>query len=602
MKKTLSILLALVLMLSLLAGCGGQSSTETPNQGGEQPSQGNEQPQEQTFEKIFRYSATSDPSNINPFNNDTSILDYVNARLYRYVPDDSAGGELTRTKTEPDMAAKEPYTKPGDDYTWYIELRDDLKWSNGEPINADTFLYSWKMGLDPKIVYGNCVNIARNFCEIENAYEYYTQESTGVKVDWEDVGFKKADDLTIAVKMTQRYTPLEVMQQFQMRYTGPIYQPLYDASFNADHSENTYGNSKDNFMGCGMFTLDSWTQGAERVLSKNPLYCHADEIKLDGIYVRVVADDATALELFKAGEVDYLSLGTSSYDVYAEDPRTIALPNSNVRGIEINITHPTKTYLGNNNFKKALYYATNREALASLTHSMAAPYFLPTTYIVPSTGQSLRERPEFQEYLPANNGFDPELAKQLFKKAQEETGFTKATLEIMYNESISNLRLIAEYLQSSWTEIFGSDVIEVKPLAMQFSQATTLMRASREAPTDKWDLCIGSWNLTAAAFYANRKFERYTSTNQSRFCYYANDVIDKYYPLSVSEEYRLDESKWLEAVRLMDKSVIDDVTQLTLVQDMAYHIFTDRCIRPCKTSITNEGFCFHHFDLSAPAN
>ncbi len=68
--------------------------------------------------------------------------------LYRKVPNEDG----TAAIIIPDLAAKEPYLVDDDGYVWRIELREDAKWQNGDPINADTFIYSFKMLLDPNLV------------------------------------------------------------------------------------------------------------------------------------------------------------------------------------------------------------------------------------------------------------------------------------------------------------------------------------------------------------------------------------------------------------------------------------------------------------------
>jgi oligopeptide transport system substrate-binding protein len=601
MKKAISLILAMILALGMLAGCGDQGSTQ-PSQGSDQPSQGSEaqQPEQQQpeFEKIFRYADTSSTQNCNPFNNNTSIVDYLQAKLYNYYGVENAATGTTKTVIRPELAAKEPYTKDGDDYTWYIELRQDLKWANGDPINADDFIYSWQEALNPNVKYSATSSLAENQIAIENALDYYKQEPGSNAVKWEDVGLKKIDDYTLMVKCTQRYTAENVMRHFQMRYTSLVYKPIYEQCFNADKTENTYATSADTIMSCGPFELSSWTVGAERVFKKNPNYVYADEIKLDGMHVRVVSDDATALELFKAGEIAYLSLGTSSYEVYAEDPRTISGPGTTVRGIEFNFTHPTKKYLDDVRFRQALYFATDRDTIAKMTNNIAAPYFLPTVYSMSSDGTMLRDMDYAKSYLPANNGFDKEKAKALFDEIYNEYG--KIEVRLVYNEAVSALRLTSEYLQSSWEELFGKDRFSVQVIAMNNSEAVKQMRYAwqNEGGTDSWELCWGAWDLSAAVVSANRKFERYTSYNSNRFTAYHNDFIDEAYKQSITEEYRLDEDKLVKITLDMEKSLIENVDQLPVFQAQAFYIFSDRCVRPTKTRLNFVGFQFERFDLT----
>ncbi|MEA4920088.1 MAG: ABC transporter substrate-binding protein [Clostridiaceae bacterium] len=590
MKKAISILLMLALVFPAMAGC----QQSNPTQGGETQSQTG-QPVK-TEKKIFRYSDTATVSNISPFEGNTSIIDYVQAKLYRYMPKDVDGKDTSVTMIEPELAANEPYTEDG--YTWYIDLDKNAKWANGEPINADTFMYSWKMALDPVLLYSATSGLAKNVIEIKNAYAYYTQASTGAKVAWEDVGLKKVDDDTLAVTATQKYTAKQVMQHFQMRYTSVVYEPLFESGMDAGRLSTNYGTEVQYFMSCGPFNLTSWTKGAERVFERNDNYIKADEIKLDGMYVRVVPDDATQLQLFQAGELDYMALGTSSYEVYGQDPRTIAYDSAVIRGIEMNFDNPDKPYLGNLNFRKALYYGVDRETVAKLSNYKPACYFLPANYSLSADGTPLRDLPAAKTYLPDNNGYDPELAKQYFEKALQETGVSKVSLNLIYNEAVGALRSSSEYLQSSLTELFGADRFELTVTAMNNTEAVKLMRTAQNGPTNGWDLCWGAWDLTAATISANRKFEPYTSKDSRRFAPYHNDELDRLYALSITEEYRLDEQKLIDITLQMEKSLLQNVDQIPVFQQTAYYLFSDRVIKPSKTRINFVAFCFEHCDIA----
>ncbi len=602
MKKYLSILLALVLILSM-AACGDSNTGNAPAENPPEQSKPEEpQPQEPSFEKILRFISTTATTSANPFNNNGDVTDWIQGKLYQWSGEDREGLAQTASIIIPEMAAKEPYTKDGDPYTWYIELRNDLQWANGEKITADDYMFTWKTALDPKIMatYSSTANIAKNIIEIENAVAYYKQAAADTDVKWEDVGFKKIDDYTITLKCTQKYTSQEVMKHFQNRYCNLIYRPLWEANLSADGTSSDYGTSADKIMSCGAFVIDSWTPGAEVKYKKNPLFCGADRIKLDGAYCRVVTDDNTALELFQSGQIDYLALGTSSFEVYSEDPRTDKSHQGFVRSIQININNPDKPYLANVNFRRALYYATNRDMAAQLSHWTPAPYFLSLCYSMSTDGTPFRELPESKAYIPANNGYDPDLAREYFNKAMEETGWNgKVSLNLYYAEGTSGLKLISEYLINSWQEVFGADKFELTVTAAQQSAYSSLLRESKNAEgTNKWDLAWLSWNLGAAKISANNKFERYTSWTGTGFTKYANDVVDELYPQSITDEIRLDQEKLIAMTQEMEKSVIENVTELDVCEQVTYTIFSDRCIRPFKTCLLYNSYDYMRFDLA----
>ncbi|MDP4121369.1 MAG: ABC transporter substrate-binding protein, partial [Bacillota bacterium] len=100
--------------------------------------------------KVLNYPLTSAPTTMNAHVTeqvDTNVIDLVQGNLYRWVPS-SDGSKATLA---PDLAAGEP-TVSADGLTWTIKIDPNAKWSNGDPINADTFIYSWKMALDPALL------------------------------------------------------------------------------------------------------------------------------------------------------------------------------------------------------------------------------------------------------------------------------------------------------------------------------------------------------------------------------------------------------------------------------------------------------------------
>ncbi|MFI3226970.1 MAG: ABC transporter substrate-binding protein [Clostridia bacterium] len=579
MKKIVSLLLATSMTLALLTACSsGSSSTSSETSSTSSTSSSSEattaETTTETGDNIFKWATATNPSNVCPYENYTEAIDYIQGKLYRYIPSES--GETV--SLVPDLAIGEPTTEDG--YTWIISIDPNAKWANGEAITADTFMYSWEMALDPVLLNPAASGLAKNIITVENAYEYYTQESTGVEVAWEDVGFKKIDDYTLSVTATDLHSSLEVQQHFQMRHTGPVYEELFEAGMDAGRTSTNYGTEAEYHMSSGPYILDSWTKDTELIYVKNENYAHADEITLDGMITRIVSDEATQLQLYQNGDVDFITLGSNGYDLYSEDPATIAYSTSTVREIEFNFENPDKPYLNNLNFRKAMYYAIDRETIGKLTNYVPACYFIPTSYSTSADGTSFRDLPEAQEYIPDNYGYDPELALYYFDLALEETGVDSVSLNLIYNEAVSATRVASESIQSSLTNLFGADRFEMSITAMNNSEAVSLMRTAQNGPTNGWDLCWGGWSLTAAEYSANKKFEVYTTYDTRRFTNYPNTEIDELFALSTTAEYRMDLEKMTDVVLQMEESFLNDVDSLPVFQQVSWYRFSDRVVLP----------------------
>ena len=203
MKKMLALVLAIVMVVGVLAGCKPASNTEptvTP-----------------AVFKQAEYNTTTNvmPSNWNEFtyadNNDTQIMSYIGSSFFeydykfendvKYNPDGSInkagivpGAYTTNysaaTKMEDVTSvvdAKWGYTdeqKAQGGYAWKITLRDDLKWDDGTPIKAADFVYSMKELLDPAFMNFRA-NTYYDTLRIKNSKAYFFQNQEGT---YESVG------------------------------------------------------------------------------------------------------------------------------------------------------------------------------------------------------------------------------------------------------------------------------------------------------------------------------------------------------------------------------------------------------------------------------
>ena len=84
---------------------------------------------------------------------------------------------------------------------WHIKIRENAKWENGDAIDVDDVIYSFKMCLDPIMVNSRASQLASDYITITKASDYSLQGNAGT-VAWEDVGIKKADDYTLSSSWT----------------------------------------------------------------------------------------------------------------------------------------------------------------------------------------------------------------------------------------------------------------------------------------------------------------------------------------------------------------------------------------------------------------
>ena len=169
--------------------------------------------------------------------------------------------------------------------TWEFKIREEAKWHNGDPINADTLVYSYKMQIDPVLV-NKMANFLYDYSiTIVNGEAYFNGEC-----DWEDVGIKKIDDYTMQIITVGEPTLNDFCSHFTDRSCYPVHEATYEAGMNADRTETTFGTDLDSYVGCGPYFFDSWTRDSVQVYKKNPDHWLADYFNYDEVQVRIVPE------------------------------------------------------------------------------------------------------------------------------------------------------------------------------------------------------------------------------------------------------------------------------------------------------------------------
>ena len=184
MKKIVALLLAMILVIGVLAACSPSAPAQTTPDPAPTEDPGTGAPAETTApvdesaeptKKIYYSVLSSDHSSLNFLDNvDTpveNVATYCMSYLYRQYPNEEGNGYIWIC----DIAAEEPIQV--DDYNWQIKIREDAKWNNGDPINADTFMFTFKQQLDPVMMPRMSTFLASNAITIVNAEQYSMQLS-----------------------------------------------------------------------------------------------------------------------------------------------------------------------------------------------------------------------------------------------------------------------------------------------------------------------------------------------------------------------------------------------------------------------------------------
>ena len=478
-RRLLSLVLAAVIALSLLTACQSGNNGSNANTAGDSGSGDAETLGSGTLNLVY----SEDIDTLNPHmersSADAEIIWSVGGVLYRIAP-----GTDTPYEIVPEYADGKPEMVDEEGLVWRIKVRDDAKWADGSALTAEDFAYSLKMLYDPLLLNAPGTSLNEYGIYIVNATAYMTQAADGTTVAWEDVGVKVADGNALELTLEKAASASQVEMAFSSCITVPVKEELYEAGMSEDKSETNYGSSWDKFASSGPFMITGWTKDAEIAMVRNPNYPLQDGISLAGITYKIVPEAGTQLQLFESGQIDMVTLSEADLEQYGEDPRILVVPGGGVLCIGLDIINTENPILQNQKFRQALFFGTNRAEAAKLGSNVPADYFITEAYIIDmETGTPYRDLDVAKSYIDTENySYDPELAKQLFDEALQEMGLTKATLEVLYQDSSESRKSVCEYLQSSWQNLFGADKFTVTLQSVPSQQLSERYRSHTENP------------------------------------------------------------------------------------------------------------------------
>ncbi|WP_428242528.1 peptide ABC transporter substrate-binding protein [Gynuella sp.] len=320
-----------------------------------------------------------------------------------------------------------------DNMSFRFYLRQNAKWSNGDPVTAHDFVYAWRRLADPATA--SPYSWFMEIMNVENASAIVSGEK-----EPSTLGVKAVDDYTLDVKLSQPmpYFPKMVAHTS----TFPVNQKVIE-KYGSDWTK------PGNMVGNGAYVLTEYVVNERSVRERNKYYWNNDATIIDKVVAMVINDENQAYARFKAGEVMKTDIPAGQFQrLLKENPEeTKSMPQLCTYYYNFNMTRPP---FDDVRVRKALSYAIDRDVIAKriLGAGQTSAYvFTP----------------------PKTNGFvTPDLAwehmtqKERDQKAREllaEAGFTKANplkLAILYNTSEDHKR-IAIAISQMWKQKLGVD-------------------------------------------------------------------------------------------------------------------------------------------------
>ena len=476
-KKILALLLTGVMAVSVFAGCGGGDSSSSTSEGSSAADDA------ATAEDSSSGSTEGDTQVLNirttSFGNNYDVQDMgwrwmmaaCYSGLYRNVADEEGEHFVL------DGAESVDISEDGTVYTFH--LRQDAKWSDGEPVTAHDYEYGWKRLLDPQYGY----DYASFVFNIVGAEEY---NSGSGSVD--DVKAVALDDYTFEVTLKQADPTFEAKL-----VSTPLYPTREDI---AEAAGDQWGKDWTLCVYNGPFCMTGLVEDNQMTWTKNEYYWDAENTHLDTINWYLVAEDSTAATMFDNGELDVLQTSGDYSRKYqseaeagniqmitADYPGTVYLAFDHANG-------GSSGLMGNVKIRKALAYSINREEMIEAVYGRYVPAYGFISPAITLDGESYREQVE-EPMLAEYNEYagDNEALQALFQEGLQELGMdtdlSKVTVTYLSYGSTVEDDAFREYLQQTWQQNLGITV-ELNTVGDY-----SLFTAERDA--GNFDVYYGGW-------------------------------------------------------------------------------------------------------------
>ncbi|MHA6603308.1 peptide ABC transporter substrate-binding protein [Aerococcus urinae] len=418
--------------------------------------------------------------------------------------------------------AKEMPEKSEDGLTYTVKMRDDAKWSNGDPVTAHDFVYAVQRLANPETG-ATYAYLVENF---ENAEEVLKGDRPV-----EDLGVKALDDYTIEIKLSRPTPYMEHLLAFT------TFSPLNQKY--VEEKGDDYGTNSDNVLANGPFKVEDWDgTGLTWKLVKNDDYYNADQVKVDGAEVQVIKEDSTTVNLFENGEVDNALLRGELVRQYSDHPHLEYRPTASTYYIELNQENPL---LANKDFREALNYAIDNKEYAE---QIKADGSVPLSTLVPN---DLVHNPETGEDFTKDAGiepkYDPEKAKELWKKVQKELPQDSYSIRLLSSDDEGS-KQVGEYLQ-------GQIQNNLPGLQVDLITVPGKNRIAQQNAGD-FDMAISGWLADYAD--ASNFLDLFTTGHSNNHGNYSNPAYDQLLEKAANEDANDPQARYndfIEAQRLL---------------------------------------------------
>lgn len=445
---------------------------------------------------------------------------------------------------EPELAGAGEMGKFSDDnLTYTVKLREDAKWSNGDPVTADDYIFSWQRTVDPKTASDYSYMLA----PVKNA----TAISEG-KMDKSKLGVEAVNDHELKITL-EKPTPY-----FESLLAFPTFFP--QSQKEAEKLGDKYASNSDNSVYNGPFTLEKFDgAGTDTswVLQKNSKYWDADTVKLKAINFSVVKETSTALNLFEDGQANDVTLTGELAMQKANDKAYVAEPSSTTQYLEMNQAKADSPFRSKN-LRMAISYAMDRKQIVDKILGNGS---LVATGLVPKDMSFNPDtKADFVEDSGTKLDFDADKAKEYWEKAKKDLGVSSLEINLLTSDAEQSKKL-GEYIQGTLEQTFDGMKVTLSnvPLSVRLDRSNS----------GNFEMVMNNW----IADYADPSnfLELFTSDSSYNRGKWLNDEYDSYVEKAGNADASDPTARWKDMVKAA-QVLNDDMGIVPLFQNAEAHL------------------------------
>lgn len=328
------------------------------------------------------------------------------------------------------MAADEQVSEDGLTYTF--TLRDDITWSNGDPVTADDFVFAWQRLADSNLA-SDYQFFVQTAC-LENADAIVAGEA-----DITTLGVEATDDKTLVCHLSSPCAIFDNLMTFPSFF--PVSRSFYESC------GGNFATSPETINCNGAFVINSYEPSAVTITAeKNADYYDADKVSLEGVEWQVMLEAQTAAMSYESGDLDVTTLTGDLIEQYQDDPAFTTVHDSYLWYVSPNME---VTGLDNENIRLALAKSVDKTAICdtllkdgSTEADFVVPYGLGTS----PDGDDFRDTAgdSYDAFT-----YDVAAAQEAWDAGLQELGVDSLTFDFVTEDSDS-AQQVAQFIMDQW--------------------------------------------------------------------------------------------------------------------------------------------------------